>query len=103
MLLKPGVSISDLKPPIRKKLDAIDRIFVKHTNFPFGMIINSTNGDVHGMGSLHYAHLAIDLNDYGISSTMRELILIDLRAIMPRTHYDILFHNGHFHIEYDPK
>ena len=96
MLIKAGVDISRLKPPIRKKLSKVHtvyRLIGEH------MIVTSTYEGNHSSGSLHYAHLAIDLS-YPLN--MSEEFKDDLKIVFGPD-YDIVFEESHIHIEYDPK
>jgi len=97
MLLKPGVDISQLKPQIRKKLTLINNIFQKYRD---EMVITSTYGGNHAPGSLHYAHLAIDLRLPARNNNI-EPLSTDIRSALG-SDYDVILETDHIHIEYDP-
>ena len=96
MLLKFGVDISRLRPPIRKKLNLIENIVVQHSMKE--AVVTSTYEGTHSPRSLHYANLAIDLrNPDKIQS-----ILSDLKSRLGKD-FDVVGEHDHIHIEYDPK
>lgn len=96
MLIKAGVDISRLEPPIRKKLNEIARrvCLIGCTE----IIVTSTYEGSHCEGSLHYANLAIDIRrgKYG------QKVVRDLKDKLGRN-YDVILESDHIHIEYDPK
>jgi hypothetical protein len=96
MLIKAGVDISRLKPPIRKKLSKVHALYEALGEH---MIITCAYDGNHLAGSFHYAHLAIDLAyPLKMSNSFRD----DLKAVFGPD-YDIVFEQNHIHIEYDPK
>lgn len=96
MLIKAGVDISRLKPPIRKKLWVIKTIAEETGSLE--LIITSTYEGTHAANSLHYANLAMDIRrgPQPAKTTKR------LRFILGDD-YDIVAEKDHIHIEYDPK
>ncbi len=96
MLIKAGVDISRLKPPIRKKLSKVDTIFRVMGEF---MIVSSTYEGDHSAGSLHYAHKAIDIR-YPLK--LNDMFKRDLEACFGAD-YDVVWEQSHIHVEYDPK
>ncbi|KKM21103.1 hypothetical protein LCGC14_1638800 [marine sediment metagenome] len=96
MLLKAGVDISRLRPEIRKKLSILVDAFEGLEEVE--LTITSTFEGTHSAGSLHYAHLAIDIrsgdNGYVTVNTLKEGLGPD---------YDVVWEGDHIHIEYDPK
>jgi len=101
MLLKLGVDISRLKPPIRKELTLIENIFQRNG---YGeAVITSTFEGNHSPGSLHYADLAVD---FGRPQERPTLTLKDLLKDLKESlgpDYDVVLEGDHFHVEYDPK
>lgn len=96
MLIKAGVDISRLRPPIRKKLTMIERtVFAIESQ---ELVITSTYEGNHMAGSLHYADLAVDVRRYDQGSTVKRAIELDLG-----NDYDVVLKSDHIHIEYDPK
>jgi len=96
MLIKAGVDISRLKPPIRKRL--LDLGYV-YKSIAEEMIITSTYEGTHGDGSLHYADLAIDL---AYPKKMSDEFRDDIKNCFG-TSFDVVFEANHIHIEFDPK
>jgi len=96
MLLKAGVDISRLRPEIRKKLNAINQVYVQIGESE--MVVTSTYEGNHSPGSLHYANLAIDLrlpaNYKRVARAIQTVLGSD---------YDVVIETSHIHIEYDPK
>jgi hypothetical protein len=96
MLIKAGVDISRLRPPIRKKLNEIARrvwdIEQKE------LVITSTYEGNHSEGSLHYANLAVDIQRTANGITVTSDLIGKLGD-----DYDIVLEPDHIHIEYDPK
>lgn len=97
MLLKPGVDISHLKPPIRKKLNTLDQIVLKITNSE--MVITETRCTGHMPSSLHYADLAIDIR---LPPSNPGLLVNAIKEALGQD-YDVILEKDHIHIEYDPK
>jgi len=96
MLIKAGVDISRLRPEIRKRLAGIAAIIWACDKQE--IIITSTYEGTHGEGSLHYAHLAIDVRrDQATTYSFKEI----KRVLGPD--YDVVLKPNHIHIEYDPK
>ena len=96
MLLKPGVDISRLRPPIRRALCVLDEIFRKYNS---ELVITSTYDGNHLPCSLHYQHLAIDFR-YP-HSHISQIIPEIRKALGPD--YDVVAEPDHIHVEYDPK
>ena len=96
MLIVPGVDISRLLPPIRKKLNILESIFAVMGCEP---VITSTYEGRHMAGSLHYANLSID---FRIPACSKRDIDDKLHISLGKD-YDIVWEKDHIHIEYDPK
>lgn len=102
MLLKLGVDISKLKPPIRKQLNAISDVFKA---FGVEPVVTSTYEGSHSPWSIHYAHLAIDFRrprKFAIKSQTHSLLVRKLREELGPD-YDVSLESTHIHVEYDPK
>ncbi len=96
MLIKAGVDISRLLPPIRKRLACVSLAYV---DIGEHMIITSANEGTHGAGSLHYANLAID---FGYPVKMDDEFMSTFKRCFTPD-YDIVPEKDHIHVEYDPK
>lgn len=96
MLIKAGVDISRLKPPIRKRLSDVGYCYKAIGE---QMIVTSTYEGDHGDGSLHYADLAIDFAyPVKMSDEFRDSFN-DCFGVA----YDVVFEVNHIRVEYDPK
>ena len=96
MLIKAGVDISRLRPEIRKKLNEIARRVWSIEQEE--LVITCTDGGNHCEGSLHYAHLAVDIRQDKWGEKVRD----ELRDKLGMD-YDVVLAPTHIHIEYDPK
>ena len=96
MLIKAGVDISRLKPEIRKRLKRIACIIWACNEGE--MVITSTYEGTHSEGSLHYAHLAID-----IRKNLSRILSFEKIKEELSPDYDVILKSDHIHIEYDPK
>lgn len=97
MLVKPGVDISRLERPMRRALKPLNVLYKLYDD---EFVVSSTYEGDHGPDSLHYANLAIDgrkiknLNGTATRNLIKKKLGND---------FDVLWHRGHIHIEYDPK
>jgi len=57
---------------------------------------------IHSPGSLHPFGKALDFRNRFFSSSEKPKVVQELREKLGND-YDVVFHNSHFHIEYDPK
>ena len=96
MLIKAGVDISRLKPPIRKRQNEIARIVWSIEKEE--LVITSTYEGTHSEGSLHYADLAEDIRRHKKGQEVRD----ELKNKFGMD-YDVVLEDDHIHIEYDPK
>ena len=96
MLIKAGVDISRLRPEIRKKLNEIARRVWSIEQEE--LVITCTDGGNHCEGSLHYAHLAVDIRRH----KKGQHVTSDLVGKLGDD-YDVVLESTHIHIEYDPK
>jgi len=96
MLIKAGVDISRLQPPIRKRLGCVSGVFLSVGE---EMVITSTYEGNHGAGSLHYANLGVD---FGYPSKMNDDFMARFRDCFS-SDYDVVAEQDHIHVEFDPK
>jgi hypothetical protein len=96
MLIKAGVDISRLKPPIRKKLPLIAQHYRRRCE---ELTVTSTYEGNHSEGSLHYAHLAVDTE---MPLKGQKAFVEDLAEELGPD-YDVVLEKYHIHTEYDPK
>ncbi|HDO25854.1 MAG TPA: hypothetical protein ENG95_04345 [Nitrospirae bacterium] len=95
MLIKLGVSIRNIKRPIRRTLSPIAKVFKKYGE---EAVITSTVEGNHSASSLHYEGLAVDIR---LPVNNLQAIMKDLRLEL-NGDYDIILEASHFHVEYDP-
>lgn len=96
LLLVAGVVLRRLQRKTRQGLNVVWIIF---NNYNQTTVVSSTSSGVHIAGSLHYADMAFDI--YPPTDHLPE-IKTDVRAKLGPD-WDILFHDDHWHFEYDPK
>jgi len=96
MLIKAGVDISRLKPPIRKKLPVLAQLYSTRGQ---ELTVTSTYEGNHSEGSLHYADLAIDTE----LPLIYESTFVKQLANKLGPDYDVVLEKDHVHTEYDPK
>lgn len=94
MLIKPGVSISQLARPCRRKLNKLNHAFPD-------FVITSTYEGTHSPSSLHYADQAFDIR-LTHPSKWTEIDPAELEALLGPD-FDLFREATHFHIEWDPK
>jgi len=96
MLIKAGVDISRLKPPIRKKLTIIARIVdgIEQEE----LVITSTYEGNHLPSSMHYGDLAIDIRIFKKPGTVKTELIRELGE-----NYFVYLAKTHIHIGYNPK
>ncbi len=96
MLIKAGVDISRLTPPIRSRLACVDRVYLAIGE---EMIITSTYEGNHGAGSLCYADLAIH---FAYPLKMDSKFMNDFRGCFGPD-YGIVPEQDYIYVEFDPK
>ena len=96
MLIKAGVDISRLKPPIRKKMSELARRVWSIEQEE--LVVTSTYEGAHSEGSLHYANLAVDIRRHKKGQEVRDEVRNKFGM-----DYDVILESDHIHIEYDPK
>ena len=96
MLTKAGVDIGRLRAEIRRILPLIEKSYNQRED---EVIITSTYEGTHGVGSLHYANLAIDIR---YPRKYKGTITAELKASLGDK-FDVVPEATHIHIEYDPK
>lgn len=98
MLVKLGVSLVDLKRPIRRALNIIGDVY---DSFLEEAVITSTNEGNHSPSSLHYADLAVDVR---LPKQMEKIdrVVAKLKVRLGPD-YDIVLEKDHLHAEWDLK
>jgi hypothetical protein len=99
--VRVGVSIANLKKPIRKALPIILGAYRQYGE-EFILITSTNESSAHREDSFHYQDLAID-TALPQKRLAIYLIVAKLKEMLGRD-YDIILHaDSHIHIEYDPK
>ena len=93
MLIKPGVSIKNLKRECRRALSQLEAAYPD-------FVITSADEGTHGASSLHYADLAIDIRRK-YPASWRQIDADRVRRILG-PNFDVIDEGTHLHIEYDP-
>lgn len=108
VVLKAGVSLAGLKPPM---LEALAKIAaVARTQGRESIVVTSTTEGVHKGSaerqSLHYTGLAADIRVDPATPEKNAAFAAAVRAALG-SGYDVVYgnvdHLNHIHIEYDPK
>lgn len=96
MLLKPGVTLYNLRDEIRRVLPVVNQVFELGGE---SLVITSTDEGSHGDGSLHYVGRAIDcrMPKSNVSHIVDEL----KRRLGPD--FDVILEPLCVHIEHDPE
>jgi len=103
-LKQEGVSASPkgLQPEILLAIIIAQSVWIAH--FPgIPLVITSITDGKHGENSLHYVGLAIDLRTRNLPEDNSEAIAGRALKDALGKDYDVIVHNTHIHIEFDPK
>lgn len=101
MKLKPGVSLKDMKPQTLMGAFIVDGIY-KDFGRPEGVTITSVNDGKHMKGSKHYDGLAFDCRTRYFELQMQHEVFNQIKHDLG-SEFDVIFHETHIHVEYDPK
>lgn len=98
MTIKPGVSITGLRPEALLGLMVVDAVFANHLE---EMELTSCTEGVHSAGSLHYVGQAFDV---GIRMMSKDpAILTEKCRDALGAEFDVVLEKDHIHIEFQPK
>ena len=98
MKYKEGVSPVGLHWRIRRVLKVADSLWKKAGH---ELVVTAACEDGHSEWSWHPYGCAVDLRTRDIPSLVVGDLVIDLRNVL-RAPYQIIHHDTHLHIEYDP-
>ena len=99
MKIKAGAIASNRLEMIKPR-KAVEHIFNSHG---FDFWLTSGMDGSHGAGSLHYAGYAEDYDSSDhISDEIGKQIEAEVFEKIYDRRYDIIWHYGHLHVEYDP-
>lgn len=99
MVIKKGVEITYLTPPMLEIMQAVFKVW----NYPgVTPVITSSFDGQHMRGSYHYSGLALDFRTNSIGPLDREDFAKRLQEELGED-YDVVLEKTHVHIEFDPK
>jgi len=90
-----SVNIQDLDDRLKTILPILDIIYEE---FKTELVITSGRDGKHGLNSLHYQGLAVDLRTWNLLATVVARIRAELGS-----DFEVILEKDHIHIEYDPK
>ena len=93
-----SVNIWGLQKEMQPVLKAADIIWKQ---FGQELVVTSARDGMHSAGSLHYYGYAVDLRIWYLEDRLNA-IRTRLLDILGKD-YDIVIHESHLHVEYDPK
>jgi hypothetical protein len=97
MKIKSGVDMSGLRIEMRAPLKIADRLWRERGQ---ELVVTSALDGEHSAGSLHYFGYALDFRTrYFDEQTVKELA-DNLRNKLG-SHYDVIIHSTHMHVEYE--
>ena len=99
MKLKTGVKVNGMKPEILLAIIVAKDIYKDHGK---DLVVTEVTGGKHGIGSLHYAGLAVDIRTNFFREDEVILVHKDLRDALGEE-YDVVLEKTHIHIEFQPK
>lgn len=110
LIFKPEVRLYDVLPIMYLCMYVVDQVFTRH-----GLDVcqvNSANDGKHSDASLHYAGSALDFDTHDgppgdrVSKFPAHVdiddVVRDIKSRLP-TGFDVVYHNTHLHIEWQPK
>lgn len=99
MQIKDGVIMQGLQKEMRPALIEADKIWAELNQ---ELVITSALDGTHSAGSLHYYGLALDFRIHYFTDEEKTLAFRRLKRKLSPV-YDVILHNTHIHVEYDPK
>jgi len=97
--IKEGAKVNGLRPEILIAWDIAYNVYIK---YGVDCILTEGTGGTHGIGSLHYVGLAIDLRTRDFKAGIAEEVKVELKSLLS-SQYDVILESDHFHVEYQPK
>lgn len=99
MSIKAGAEMNGLRAEILLALMIADDVY---SEYDIECVITEGTGAKHGIGSLHYVGLAVDLRIRNIPVRFREIIHSRIKDALG-SQYDVVLESDHIHIEFQPK
>lgn len=99
MVLKPGVKLTYVTPPMLNIMRAVFDVW----NWPgISPVITSAFDGKHMKGSYHYSGLALDFRTRYLGPEDQKDFAVRLQTRLGKK-YDVVLEKLHLHIEHDPK
>lgn len=102
MVLKDGVVLAGLSLHMRTVLIEAERIW-KELGRSEGVTVTSALDGTHSAGSFHYYGRALDFRTRYFSQAQKDKAYGALCSVLDWTKFDVVMHDTHIHVEYDPK
>ena len=99
MKIKDGVNIAGLKSEMILGCVIINDYLNK---MPVEFVITSGTDGKHGIGSLHYVGLAVDVRIRDLRPDILQGVVTDLKNRLG-VQFDVVLEQTHIHVEYQPK
>jgi len=97
--IKTGAEVNGLRTEMLLAITVADTLYTKHN---VDCVITEGTGGKHGIGSLHYVGLAVDLRTRDMDVDTQVKVRQELQEALGRQ-YDVLREKDHMHIEFQPK
>lgn len=100
IMLKEGVDVRGLHD---KCWDAVYKIESVYTQNGTPLVITSGRDGKHSRGSFHYIGLAFDIRTRNLPDGVDINRIVSEIKVLIGPEYDLILHDTHIHIEYDPR
>jgi len=97
--IKAGAQVNGIRPEILLALMVVNEVYANHGIL---CVITEGTGSKHGIGSLHYVGLAVDLRTRDMPGTLQVQVTDIIRERLGKQ-YDVVLEKDHIHIEFQPK
>ncbi len=99
MELKPGVSVTGIRPEVILGLMIADSVYEKHN---FELVVTSVADGRHSQTSLHYAGCAADLRTRSVPERLRRTVRNEIKNALG-VDFDVVLEKDHIHLEWQPR
>ena len=100
MSIKDGAEVNGLRVEMLVAWVTAEKVY---SQLNVDCVLTEGTGGKHGVGSLHYVGLAIDLRTRNFLNTRIEKEVADEIRERLGSQYDVVLEDDHIHIEYQPK
>jgi hypothetical protein len=97
--IKESADVRGLRPEVWEAIYKADEIY---SGYGVDTVITSGLDSKHSFGSFHYIGLAVDLRTRHVPEAARYEIFLKLTEKL-KDDYDVIHHQTHIHVEYDPR